>query len=189
MRQRVYFDVFRGSEWPSPSQLEHYFLSPAGRRQAFGTDNDSWGVSAEGVDGTEQLPRGAGRIDIHLTITACSCTTANGVAHPRRPIGLEATWGGCGNGSKPSMATSCRLGCTFLSKGLGQRSRSSWSGTVRSPRASRGSPTPMFRRTRFPTPICIALRADDGGELQAHGSLCGGPEVRIILARIRNADF
>lgn len=67
MRQRVYFDAFRGSEWPSPSQLEHYFLSPAGRRQAFGTDNDSWGVSAEGVDGTEHLPDEE-RIDIHLTI-------------------------------------------------------------------------------------------------------------------------
>jgi hypothetical protein len=68
MRKSTYFDVFDGPGWPSPSQLEHYFLSPAGRRRAFETDNDSWGLSAEGVDGTEHLPREAGRIDIHLTL-------------------------------------------------------------------------------------------------------------------------
>jgi hypothetical protein len=68
MRKSTYFDVFDGPGWPSPSQLQHYFLSPAGRRRAFETDNDSWGLSAEGVDGTEHLPRGAGRIDIHLTL-------------------------------------------------------------------------------------------------------------------------
>jgi Immunity protein Imm1 len=67
MRQRVYFDAFRGSQWPSPSQLQHYFLSPAGRRRAFDTSNDSWGLSVEGVDGTEHLPDEE-RIDIHLTI-------------------------------------------------------------------------------------------------------------------------
>ena len=83
MRQRVYFDAFRGSEWPSPSELQHYFLSPAGRRRAFDTSN----------------------------------------------------------------------------------------GMARSPRASSGRMTPTFQRTRFPTLICIALRADDGGELQVHGSL------------------
>jgi hypothetical protein len=68
MRKRVYFDAFDGSGWPPPSQLQHYFLSSAGRRQAFDTDNDSWGLSVEGADGTEHLPATGGRIDIDLTI-------------------------------------------------------------------------------------------------------------------------
>jgi hypothetical protein len=67
MRKSTYFDVFDGPGWPSPNELQHYFLSPAGRRRAFGTDNDCWGLSAEGVDGTEHLPDQA-RTDIHLTI-------------------------------------------------------------------------------------------------------------------------
>jgi hypothetical protein len=58
----------RGSRWPSPNEMEHYFLSASGRRQAFDTRNDRWGFSAEGVDGTEHLPANKGRIDIHLTI-------------------------------------------------------------------------------------------------------------------------
>jgi hypothetical protein len=68
MRKRVYFDVFDGSGWPSPSQLQHYFLSPAGRRRAFDTDNDCWGLSLEGLHGTEHLTSPQGRIDIRLTI-------------------------------------------------------------------------------------------------------------------------
>jgi hypothetical protein len=67
MRKSTYFDVFDGPGWPSPNQLQHYFLSPAGRRRAFETDTDSWALSAEGVDGTEHLPDQA-RTDIHLTL-------------------------------------------------------------------------------------------------------------------------
>src|SRR5262245_52296170 len=68
MRKDTYFDKLRGSGWPSPNEMEHYFLSASGRRQAFDTRNDCWGFSAEGVDGTEHLPANKGRIDIHLTI-------------------------------------------------------------------------------------------------------------------------
>jgi GNAT superfamily N-acetyltransferase len=68
MRKRTYFDKLRGPGWPSPNEMEHYFLSASGRRQAFDIDNDCWGLSAEGVDGTEHLPAGTERIDIRLTI-------------------------------------------------------------------------------------------------------------------------
>jgi hypothetical protein len=56
-----------GSRWPDEKWLAPYFLTPAGRRVAFGNDNDSWGVGAECVDGTEGLPRGK-QIDLDLTI-------------------------------------------------------------------------------------------------------------------------
>jgi hypothetical protein len=69
MRKHVYFDVFVGRGWPAPSELERYFLGPAGQRWTFfRSHNDCWGLSAEGVDGTEHLPRHQGRIDLHLTM-------------------------------------------------------------------------------------------------------------------------
>jgi hypothetical protein len=67
MRKRTYFDDLPRSGWPSPNEMEHYFLSASGRRQAFEIDNDCWGLSAEGLDGTEHLPGGKGRIDLRLT--------------------------------------------------------------------------------------------------------------------------
>jgi hypothetical protein len=68
MRKRTYFDYLPREGWPSPNEMEHYFLSASGRRHAFDTDNNCWGLSAEGVDGTEHLPAGTERIDIRLTI-------------------------------------------------------------------------------------------------------------------------
>ena len=66
MRKRVYFDVFDGAGWPSPSQLEPYFLAPPGQRWTFDTGNDNWGLNAEGVDETEHLEANKGRIDVGL---------------------------------------------------------------------------------------------------------------------------
>ena len=66
MRKRSYFDVFDGRGWPAPDQLKRYFLASPGQRWT--SDNDSWGLTAEGVDGTEHLPANQGRIDVHLTM-------------------------------------------------------------------------------------------------------------------------
>jgi hypothetical protein len=52
--------------WPSPMELEPYFLASPGRRWFFETRNDSGGFTAEGVDGTGHLPANKGRIDINL---------------------------------------------------------------------------------------------------------------------------
>jgi hypothetical protein len=58
MKKCTYFDYLPREGWPSPNEMERYFLSALGRRQAFDTDND----------GTEHLPAGTERIDIRLTI-------------------------------------------------------------------------------------------------------------------------
>jgi hypothetical protein len=68
VKKSVYFDVFDRPGWPSPDELQHYFLAPPGQRWTFGDgENDSWGLTAEGVDGTEHLELNE-RIDIHLTM-------------------------------------------------------------------------------------------------------------------------
>src|SRR5712691_7702059 len=68
MRKRSYFDEFVGPGWPTPSELEPYFLGSPGRRSSFESGNDCWGLSAEGADRTEHLPEGKGRINIRLTM-------------------------------------------------------------------------------------------------------------------------
>lgn len=40
MRKSVYFDAFDGPGWPSPSQLQPYFLGPRERRWIFARRND-----------------------------------------------------------------------------------------------------------------------------------------------------
>jgi hypothetical protein len=65
MIKRAYFDTYRGVGWPSIPWLKSYFLSPD-KRWGFGGGNDSAGLDAEGVDGTEHLQPNHGRIDIHL---------------------------------------------------------------------------------------------------------------------------
>src|ERR1044071_2666989 len=66
MGKRTYFDGFDGRGWPTPSQLEHYFLAPPGQRWTFETGNDSWGFDLFGADGTEHLEANKGRGDISL---------------------------------------------------------------------------------------------------------------------------
>jgi len=68
MKKRVYFDVFDGPGWPAPTELRRYFLAPPGRRWTFDSGNDSWGLSMRGLDGTEDLSTGRGRIDLDLTM-------------------------------------------------------------------------------------------------------------------------
>jgi len=66
MKKSVFFDIFKGPGWPRPEQLQHYFLAPRGQEWFYANGNDSAGLSAEGVDGTEQLEANKGRIDLDL---------------------------------------------------------------------------------------------------------------------------
>jgi hypothetical protein len=68
MRKRAYFASERSEGWPSPGQLEHYFLAPPGQRWFFETENDGARFVAEGVDGTGHLQPNKGRIDIDLKL-------------------------------------------------------------------------------------------------------------------------
>jgi hypothetical protein len=67
MKKRAYFDTHWGAGWPDPGWLQRYFLGP-GALWTFDSGNDSWGLDAEGVEGSESLPLNHGRIDIHLTM-------------------------------------------------------------------------------------------------------------------------
>jgi len=66
MRKRAYFDTYWASDWPALSWLEPYFLAPAGKRWSFESDNDGGSLTLEGIEGTQDLGTGTGRIDTHL---------------------------------------------------------------------------------------------------------------------------
>jgi hypothetical protein len=79
VKKSVYFDVFDRRGWPSPDELQHYFLAPPGQRWTFGDgEGRSWGLTAQGVDGTEHLGLNE-RIDINLTM----------VGHPDHGVLLQ----------------------------------------------------------------------------------------------------
>jgi hypothetical protein len=68
MRKSTYLGSRRKNGWPSPKELEPYFLGPPERRLAVETGNDNVGIAAEGADGTEDLDPEEGRIDVDLDI-------------------------------------------------------------------------------------------------------------------------
>lgn len=69
MKKDIYFNRIFGPGWPEPDQLEPYFRAPPlGRGWFHETGNDSGSLRLQGVDGTEDLPQGRGRIDITLRL-------------------------------------------------------------------------------------------------------------------------
>ena len=68
MNRSTHFVGYTGDGWPDEKWLARFFLTPQGRRDLFASDNDCWGLRAEGVDGTDHLPHLQGRVDIDLTI-------------------------------------------------------------------------------------------------------------------------
>jgi hypothetical protein len=53
------FHGYRRSGWPEPTWLQQFFLTAAGRKQAFG-DQESYGLKLYGIDGTEHVARRMG---------------------------------------------------------------------------------------------------------------------------------
>jgi hypothetical protein len=64
----ISFDEFRGKGWPAVADLEPYFLAPKGKEWFYSGGNDTARLDIYGVDGTEHLAPGKGRIDINLSM-------------------------------------------------------------------------------------------------------------------------
>ena len=88
MRKHAYFDSRPREGWPRLEELRPYFLAPKGQRWFYKSGNDSAGFDAEGVDGTEHLERGKGRIDVSLGMWG----------HPEH--GVLLIWSKWGGGNK-----------------------------------------------------------------------------------------
>jgi hypothetical protein len=67
MKKITNFQDYEGPGWPNQKWLAPNFLTPAGRQKAFGGRNNHWGLTARGVDGTENLPFDK-KININLHI-------------------------------------------------------------------------------------------------------------------------
>lgn len=66
MKKRTYFNSRRTSGWPDPQELKPFF-APDGDHWFHTTGNDSGGLKAEGLHGTENEDRLTGRrVDLEL---------------------------------------------------------------------------------------------------------------------------
>jgi hypothetical protein len=57
MQKSTYFDMIDRKGWPSPEVLEPFFLAPKGKEWSYAGGNDSWGLDADGMYGTEDRDR------------------------------------------------------------------------------------------------------------------------------------
>ena len=68
MNKTMYFNSKYARRWPAAGEIEAAFLAPKGKEWFNSTGNDTGGFSLEGVDGTEHLQWGDGRVDIKLDL-------------------------------------------------------------------------------------------------------------------------
>ena len=68
MKKHVSFDKYWGDFWPTPEQLQPYFLAKKGQEWFYTGGNDTAGLSAEGLYGTEGLEKYKERVDVRLSM-------------------------------------------------------------------------------------------------------------------------
>jgi hypothetical protein len=68
MRKRTSFEKHKHQGWPDPAVLKPYFFGPPGDEWFHTGGNDTAGLSARGLYGTEQGIAGKTRIDLDLHI-------------------------------------------------------------------------------------------------------------------------
>ncbi len=66
MKKETYFDSEWYDRWPAPEELQSFFLAPPGKQWFDTGGNDTAGIRVEGVNGTDHLEEGKGRIDLEL---------------------------------------------------------------------------------------------------------------------------
>jgi hypothetical protein len=68
VRKSTYFDSQDHDGWPDPQALKHYFVAPPGEEWFHTHGNDTAGLTAEGLYGTEQRAPGRDRTDLDLDL-------------------------------------------------------------------------------------------------------------------------
>lgn len=66
MRKTTYFLPLPEEGWPDPEELQPYFVAPPGEEWSYFGGNDSWGLSAEGLYGTQGLQKLKEQVEVHL---------------------------------------------------------------------------------------------------------------------------
>jgi len=62
------FERIKRDGWPDPKELKSYFFAPPGQEWFHTGGNDTAGLSAEGLYGTEQGIPGKTRVELHLEL-------------------------------------------------------------------------------------------------------------------------
>lgn len=68
MKKRSYFDSTRIKGWPTPDELKPYFFAPPGQEWFDTKGNDTGGLSAKGLYGTEAGESWKTRVDLDLDL-------------------------------------------------------------------------------------------------------------------------
>lgn len=68
MRKNSYFDLFDGPGWPTSAELGRLLLSLGEDQWSYRGGNDSWGLDAQGLYGTYDLPQRE-RVEVRLYMT------------------------------------------------------------------------------------------------------------------------
>lgn len=76
----MYFNSKRSARWPHLDEIRQYFFPKSGEAWFSTGGNDSGGFTLDGVEGTEHLDHGRGRIGIDL----------NMIGHPK--YGVQLNW-------------------------------------------------------------------------------------------------
>jgi hypothetical protein len=67
--KNAYFNNYWGAGWPPLREIKPYFfLPPAGQGWFHRSGNDGASLTLEGIDGTDHLPMGKGRVYIRLCL-------------------------------------------------------------------------------------------------------------------------
>jgi hypothetical protein len=69
MKRRTHFAELSGAGWPDPRDLEHFFRDPRGDAWPRNGGNDSWGLYADGLNGTGEFLDELDRTTVSLFLT------------------------------------------------------------------------------------------------------------------------
>jgi hypothetical protein len=127
MKKRTNFAHFDWEGWPQPAALAPFFLAPKGQEWCYDGGNDSWGLDASGLCGTEHLAEADGvkahlhmvgnpNLGVYLIYSRWDGREKRKITMNSRGISLASAIS-----SARCMVRNCRWACSCRFRRLGKR--------------------------------------------------------------------